>query len=187
MRDAETHEVLLRPTPLSASQREVFTRPARNSELDKDPVAANEELAKLNLMGTSPTIACDGARGRPLHARRGATSRTTSDPAHGLPRRGQGKTDRRRPATSKGKEEPAKDRKQRSTEEKRGNITSIRRRRRRWTKQPDRRSKRKRTSCSRRAARSRRQAQQTAEEDQIPLGKEGDEQLTDGVAREAQR
>jgi len=52
VRDAETHEVLLGPTPLSASQREVFAATRTQTNLfEKDPVAANEELAKkLNLM-----------------------------------------------------------------------------------------------------------------------------------------
>lgn len=54
VRDAETGEVLAGPTPLSASQREVFAETKTQTNLfDKsaDVVAANEELAKkLNLM-----------------------------------------------------------------------------------------------------------------------------------------
>jgi len=51
VRDAETGDVLAGPTPLSASQREVFASTKSQPGLFGDPVAVNEELAKkLNLM-----------------------------------------------------------------------------------------------------------------------------------------
>ena len=51
VRDAETNEVLAGPTPLSASQREVFASTKSQPGLFGDPVAVNEDLAKkLNLM-----------------------------------------------------------------------------------------------------------------------------------------
>lgn len=51
VRDAETNDVLAGPTPLSASQREVFASTKSQPGLFGDPVAVNEDLArKLNLM-----------------------------------------------------------------------------------------------------------------------------------------